>query len=119
MALPPTSNMSVNSSIAHSFLDKPALAGALWKLVDNEHEVLPDSVHYDLDVGALLQRLSWTKEYTFDVHCEQYVSYVTSTYGKATIVFDDDKSDPDTKDATHQSVVLTPETVVLLKKPNS
>ena len=35
-------------------IDKPALADALWKLVRNENEMLPDTVHNVLDGGALL-----------------------------------------------------------------
>ena len=104
--------------------DKPALADALWKLVDNENEVLPDSVHYVLDGGALLQRLPWSKGETFDAVFKRYVNYVTNKYGMATVVFDGYNNGPDTKDATHlrrsrgsgPSVTLTPQTVLSLKK---
>ena len=75
--------------------DKPALADALWKRVDNEKEVLPDSVHYVLDGGALLQRLPWSRGETFDTVWKRYVNYVTSKYGKATIVFDGYANGPD------------------------
>ena len=70
--------------------NKPALADALWKLVKNENEVLPDTVHYMyvLDGGSLLHRLPWTRGETFESVCKKYVNYVTRKYGKATIVFD-------------------------------
>ncbi len=47
--------------------NKPALADALWKLVKNENKILPDSVHYVLDRGSLLHRLSWKQGETFHV----------------------------------------------------
>ena len=56
--------------------------------------------------------------------CERYVEYVSRRYGKATIVFDGYESGPGIKDVTHRrrghgagpSVVLTPQTVVSLRK---
>lgn len=104
--------------------NKPALADALWKLVKNENEILPDPVHYVLDGGSLLHRLSWKQGETFQSVCARYVTYVTTKYGEATIVFDGYDSGPDVKDATHQrrshgsgpTVALTHQTVVTLKK---
>ena len=104
--------------------DKPALADALWKLVNNDNEVLPDPVHYVLDGGALLQRLPWTKGETFESVFKRYVKYVTDRYGKATVIFDGYGHGPNTKDVTHlrrgqgsgPTVNLTPLTVVSLKK---
>jgi len=80
----------------------PALADALWKLVSNESEVLPDPVHYVLDGGALLQRVPWIKGETFD------------GYGHG----------PNTKNVIHlrhgqgsgPTVNLTPQTVVSMNK---
>ncbi len=101
--------------------NKPALADALWKLVknDSEAETLPDSVHYVLDGGSLLHRLSWKQGEMFQSVCARYVTYVTTKYGEATIVFDG----PDIKDATHQRrhgsgpiVALTNQTIITLKK---
>ncbi len=104
--------------------NKPALGDALWKVVKNEHEVLPESVHYVLDGGSLLHRLPWTRGEKFEIVFERYVKYVIRRYGKATIVFDGYNSGPDIKDATHQrrskgsgpTVALTIQTVVTLKK---
>lgn len=45
--------------------NKPALADALWKLVKNEIESLPDPVHYVVDGGSLLHRVSWKQGETF------------------------------------------------------
>ena len=52
--------------------NKPAL---LWKLVKNENEILPDPVHYVLDRGSLLHRLSWKQGETFQNVCARYVTY--------------------------------------------
>ena len=79
----------VNSSSLPWEADKPALVDALWKLFDNENEVVPDSVHYVIDgVVSLLQRVPRTKGETFNIVCERYVSYVRNKYGKPKIVFD-------------------------------
>ncbi len=106
--------------------NKPALANALWKLVknDSEAETLPDFVHYVLNGGSLLHRLSWKQGETFQSVCARYVTYVTTKYGEATIVFDGYESGPDIKDATHQRrshgsgpiVALTNQTIITLKK---
>jgi len=104
--------------------NKPALADALRKLVKNENEILPDRVHYVFDGGSLLHHLSWKQGETFQNVCARYVTYVTTKYGEATIVFDGHDSGPDVKDATHQrrshgsgpTVALTHQTVVTLKK---
>ena len=77
-----------------------------------------------LDGGALLQRVPWSKGETFEAVCERYVEYVSRRYGKATIVFDGYESGPGIKDVTHRRrghgagsfVVLTPQTVVSLRK---
>jgi hypothetical protein len=106
--------------------NKPALADALWKLIQNEDAVLPDSVHYVLDGGALLHRVPWQRGETFANVCQRYVKYCISKYGKATVVFDGYDQGPDIKDVTHKrrtrgsgaTVVLTPQTVVTLSKPD-
>ncbi len=88
--------------------NKPALADALWKLVknDSEAETLPDSVHYVLDGGSLLHRLSWKQGEMFQSVCARYVTYVTTKYGEATIVFDGYESGPDIKDACIRGVAM-------------
>ena len=104
--------------------NKPALADALWKLVENDNEVLPYPVHYVLDGGSLLHRLPWTQGETFESVCVRYVNYVTKKYGKATVIFDGYNSGPDIKDITHKrhshgtgpTVALSLQTVVSLKK---
>ena len=103
----------------------PSLAEALWKVVEKVNgQELSSDVHYVLDGGALLQRVPWSKGETFEAICERYVEYVSRRYGKAMIVFDGYESGPGIKDVTHRrrghgagpSVVLTPQTVVSLRK---
>ena len=105
--------------------NKPSFAEALWKVVEKVNgQELPSDVHYVLDGGALLQRVPWSKGETFEAVCERYVEYISRRYGKATIVFDGYESGPGIKDVTHRrrghgagpSVVLTPQTVVSLRK---
>ena len=105
--------------------NKPSLAEALWKVVEKVNgQELPSDVHYVLDGGVLLKRVPWSKGETFEAVCERYVEYVSRRYGKATIVFDGYESGPGIKDVTHRrrghgagpSVVLTPQTVVSLRK---
>ena len=83
--------------------NKQALADAIWKLVENDNEVLPYPVHYVLDGGSLLHRLPWTRGETFESVCVRYVNYVTKKYGKATVIFDGYNSGPDIKDITHEA----------------
>ena len=64
------------------------MADALWKLIGDENEALPSTVHYVLDGGALLQRIPWSRGETFEAIFERYVSYVTKHYGQATVIFD-------------------------------
>ena len=111
--------------------NKPVLGDALWKLVeksqDHEKSFEGGDSHYVLDGGALVQRLPWTQGYSFERTLKMYVDYVTSKYGKATIVFDGYDSGPTTKDSTHQrrgqgkgpTLVLTPQTLVTIKKRTS
>ncbi len=112
----------VNSSLpceAH----KPAFAEALWKLVGDENEALPSTVHYVLIGRALLQRIPWSRGGTFKAVIERNVSYVTKHYGQATVIFYGYVNGPDTKDVTHlrrshgsgPTIILTPRTVISLK----
>ena len=60
--------------------NKPALADALWKLVDNDYEVLSYPVHDVLDGGSLLHHLPWTQGEAFESVCIRYVKYVTKKW---------------------------------------
>ena len=55
---------------------------------------------YILDGGAFHYRVRWQRGMTYDAICQQYVRYVVSHYGSATIVFDGYSDGPSTKDAT-------------------
>ena len=57
---------------------KPQLADAMWKLGDcgPDPEMQAESVSYMIDGGSLLQKISWQKNSTFRIICEQLKSYV-------------------------------------------
>ena len=82
---------------------KPALANAIWELTSSVQSGPQSSdLQYLLDGGALLHRLPWEKGHTFDEICVQYCRYVTSRYGKASIVFNGYDNGPSIKDATYR-----------------
>ena len=61
-----------------------------------------EEMHYVLDGGALIQRLPWCQNATFDSICNTYVDYVEKKYGNSTaIVFDGYDEGPSTKDTAH------------------
>ncbi len=103
---------------------KPSLADALWKLVGDENEALPSTVHYILDGEHCYSVFHGRGGKTFEAVFERYVSYVTMHYGQVTVLFAGYANGPDTKDVTHPrrnhgsgpTVILTPQTVVSLKK---
>jgi hypothetical protein len=80
---------------------KPALADAIWNIVQHDQTGPTPDVRYVLDGGALVQRLSWPRGVTYDTIYQLYVNYVTSKYGQATVVFDGYHDGPSTKDVTH------------------
>ena len=50
--------------------------------------LIPKSVQYVVDGGALLHRIPWTHGSTFVNILDSYGDYEVKKYGKATIVFD-------------------------------
>lgn len=81
---------------------KPALADAIWTDVKNTSTEVTGNVHFVLDGGALIHRVSWHRSFTYDAIYSVYVQCVVQRYGKATVVFDGYKNGPSTKDCTHQ-----------------
>ena len=82
--------------------NKPVLDDTIWKIVSPGTSSLPVSIKYVLDGGSLLQRLTWSKDKTFQHICEKYVDYVVSKYGIGAItVFDGYPIRPTTKETTH------------------
>ena len=82
--------------------NKPALAATIWTDVKNTSTEVTGNVHFVLDGGALIHRVSWPRSFTYDAIYSVYVQYVIQRYGKATVVFDGYQNGPSTKDCTHQ-----------------
>ena len=83
--------------------NKPALADAIWANTKTHQTAKPTgNVHFVLDGGALLHRVSRPRGLTYDVLCSLYVQYVECKYGKATVVFDGYQDGPSTKNCTHE-----------------
>ena len=82
--------------------NKPALAATIWTDVKNTSTEVTGNVHFVLDGGALIHRVSWSRSFTYDAIYSVYVQYVIQRYGKATVVFDGYQNGPSTKDCTHQ-----------------
>ena len=105
---------------------KASLADAIWKLLDNPIEFVPDGCIYVLDGGSLLQRIPWKTGQTYEEICQIYVNHVITIYGLGTtVVFDGYSSQSTTKDVTHNrrshgnvgpTVHFTPGMTLKLKK---
>lgn len=69
--------------------DKPALRKAIMK-VDQavKRNQLPDNCCFVIDGGALLHRVRWTKDASFDDICQVYAQYVNRHYSACFVVFD-------------------------------
>ena len=87
----------------HSLLpaDKSALAEALWKLMPMETPLLVGDINFVLDGVALLHRVPWQRNSTYEEICWQYCKYVERHYGHPSVVFDGYSAGPSTKDAVH------------------
>lgn len=101
----------------HRFMlqaNKPVLADELWKLGSFEEMEPIENVHHVIDGGALLQRIPWNHNATFDDICESYITYMARRYVKATIVFDGYPTGPSTKETAHsrRSKGMTSQTVL-------
>ena len=85
--------------------DKPLLAYAIWNTANATEMPTPsnrEEMNYVLDGSALIQRLPWSHNATFDSICNKYVDYVEQKYGNSTtIVFDGYGEGPSTKDSAH------------------
>ena len=92
--------------------EKPSLADAIWNTAKATIMTSPsnrEELNYNLDGDALIQRLPWSQNATFDSICNMHVDYVEKKYGNSTtIVFDGYGEGPSTEDAAHlrRSVVL-------------
>ncbi|KAJ8038016.1 hypothetical protein HOLleu_18979 [Holothuria leucospilota] len=82
--------------------NKPALADAIWSLMQDDMTEPVGQSQYVLDGGSLLHRIPWQHGSTYDGICERYTNYVTRKYGKAVIVSDGYENDMSTKDGAHQ-----------------
>ena len=83
--------------------NKPVLADAMLANTKDDQTAEPTgNVHFVLNGGALLHRVSWPRGLTYDALCSLYVQYVDRKYGKATVVFDGYQSGPSTKDCTEE-----------------
>ena len=94
-----------DSSLLPKQANKPALGVAIWANTKDDQTAEPTgNVHFVLDGGALLHRVSWPRPrgLTYDALCSLYVQYVDRKYGKATVVFDGYQSGPSTKDCSHE-----------------
>ena len=92
-----------DSSLLPRQANKPALADTIWAISKTNQTAGPTgNVHFVLDGGALLHRVLWPRNITYDAICSLYVQYVERRYGKATVVFDGYENGPSTKDGTHQ-----------------
>ena len=85
--------------------DKSSLADAIWNTAKATEMPTPsnrEEMNYVLDGGALIQRLPWSHNVTFDSICNKYVNYVEQKYGNSTSTeFDGVGKGPSTKDSTH------------------
>ena len=87
--------------------DKPSLADAIWNTAKAKATEMPtpsnrEERNYVLDGDALIQRLPWSHNASFDSICNKYVDYVEQSYGNSTtIVFDGYGEGPSTKDSAH------------------
>ena len=70
-------------------------------MTKNKDVVVPKTVQYVVDGGALVHRVPWTHQATFADILEAYSSYVVKKYGNAVIVFDGYRG-ASTKDMTHR-----------------
>ena len=80
---------------------KPVLADAIWALLKPGSLEIKGDVRYVLDGGALIQRISWSRGFTYREICKLYTQYVIVKYGQAIVVFDGYNGIL-TKDMTHQ-----------------
>ena len=81
--------------------DKPSLRRAVMKEDKAlRRDQLPNDVLFVIDGGALLHRVRWLKDVTFDKLCEVYVHYVRQHYKFCIIVFDGYEG-PSTKSNEH------------------
>ena len=68
---------------------KPSLAYTIWELGNyGKDPVVEDNVHYVLNGGSLVQRISWAYGAAFDSIRRDYVNLVVRNYGLPHIVFD-------------------------------
>lgn len=77
--------------------NKATLADAMWS-EDLDSPAPTGDIHYILDGGALLHRIPWTRGHTWDRILQDYCRYVSSRYGRATVVFDGYTDSSSTKD---------------------
>lgn len=95
--------------------DKPQLAHAIAAHANNapeevdqqetsesEEKAPPETEHYVLDGGSLLQRLPWNRRETYGSIAKSYADFTIRRYSKATVVFDGYLDGPAIKDNTHQ-----------------
>ena len=83
---------------------KPVLAGALWKITNDNHIVIipVTDVHHIIDGGALLHHVSLSKGSTYEAIYSLYLKCIQVRYNTyATFVFDGYDEGPSTKHATH------------------
>ena len=81
---------------------KPVLADAIWSLLQTPNiPAVSCQVQYVLDGGALLQRIPWKKDVTYNEILGPCTEYVTRKYGHAIVAFEGFLNST-TKDMTHQ-----------------
>ena len=70
--------------------DKPSLAEAIWVTTNATGIPAPvqiEEMRYVIDGGALIQRLPWSQNETFDSICKSYVDYLgEKKYGNSAII---------------------------------
>ena len=66
--------------------NKPLLADAIWKLLDNETVVPQGNMQFVLDGGALLQGLPWSKQNKIIISRSKSMAYRIKMYDHFLII---------------------------------
>ena len=85
--------------------EKASLVDALWDKLELSADAKSGPtgpVQHVLDGGALLHRIFWPQQVTYEELCNKYCQYVLRRYGKQTIVVFDGYNSLTTKNITHQ-----------------
>ena len=82
-------------------VNNPQLSDGIREAIKGREVSVPDGTYYTLDGGALLQRIPWTREQTFESICKTYIRHILNHYGKRVIIVFDGCQGISTKDTAH------------------